>query len=53
MPVSADVAVSAVEEVAAPARAAEVYNLTGIRVRTDKALKSGVYIIDRQKTAVK
>lgn len=53
LPVSADVAVSAIKEVAAPARAAEVYNLTGIRVRADKALKSGVYIIDRQKTAVK
>ena len=53
MPVSADVAVSAIEEVAAPVRAAEVYNLTGIRVRTDKALKSGVYVIDGQKTAVK
>ena len=53
MPVSTDVAVSAIEEVVAPVRAAEVYNLSGIRVSTDKALKSGVYIIDRQKTAVK
>ncbi|MBP5345319.1 MAG: choice-of-anchor J domain-containing protein [Bacteroidales bacterium] len=53
LPVSAEVAVSAIEEVAAPARAAEVYNLSGIRVRTDKALKSGVYVIDGQKSVVK
>ena len=53
MPVSAEVAVSAIEEVAAPARAAEVYNLSGLRVRADKALKSGVYVIDGQKSVVK
>ena len=53
LPVSTDVAISAIEEVVAPAHAAEVYNLSGLRVRTDKALKSGVYVIDGQKSVVK
>lgn len=53
LPVNAEVAVSGIEEIAADAKAANIYNLSGIRVRADKELKSGVYVINGQKANVK
>lgn len=52
-PVNANVGVNAIEEIGADVKASDIYNMTGIRVRTDKQLKSGVYVIDGQKTSVK
>ena len=52
-PVNANVGVNAIEEIGADVKASDIYNMTGIRVRADKQLKSGVYVIDGQKTSVK
>ena len=52
-PVNANVGVNAIEEIGADVKASDIYNMTGICVRADKQLKSGVYVIDGQKTSVK
>ena len=52
-PLSESVAVSAIENLAVEAKAADVYNMMGIRVRSDKNLNSGIYVIGGQKAAVK
>lgn len=53
LPASTNVAVTAIEQIGAEVKAAEIYNLSGLRVRADKQLKSGVYVIDGKKTSVK
>ena len=53
LPTSVNVAVTAIEQIGADAaQPANIYNLSGLRLRADQ-LKSGIYLIDGHKTSVK